>query len=62
MDWTAQIDAYRARLGPGFRAEPVNALSNLALLAAAAVGPAALGLLLYAAVSHPPRQQVRPAA
>jgi hypothetical protein len=32
MEWTAQIDAYCERLGPGFWAEPVNALTNLGYL------------------------------
>ncbi|RUS63514.1 hypothetical protein EGN72_03915 [Pseudorhodobacter sp. E13] len=35
MDWFAPVDIYCERLGPGFWAEPVNALSNLAFLAAA---------------------------
>ena len=37
MDWTAQIDGYCERLGPGFWAEPLNALTNLAFLIAALV-------------------------
>lgn len=37
MDWTRQVDAYCERLGPGFWAEPVNALTNAAFLIAAAV-------------------------
>jgi hypothetical protein len=37
MDWTAPIDIYCERLGPGFWAEPINALSNLAFLVAALV-------------------------
>jgi hypothetical protein len=37
MDWTEQIDAYCERLGPGFWAEPVNAITNLAFLIAAFV-------------------------
>lgn len=36
MDWTRQIDAYCERLGPGLWAEPVNALTNLAFVIAAA--------------------------
>jgi hypothetical protein len=32
MRWTEVIDAYCERLGPGFWAEPVNALTNLAFL------------------------------
>ncbi|GGE21511.1 membrane protein [Aureimonas endophytica] len=35
MSWTDPIDAYCERLGPGFWAEPVNALSNAAFLLAA---------------------------
>jgi hypothetical protein len=35
MDWLAPIDAYCERLGPGLWAEPLNALSNLAFIAAA---------------------------
>lgn len=37
MDWTRAIDAYCERLDPGFWAEPVNALTNLAFVLAAAV-------------------------
>ncbi len=37
MDWTTQIDGYCERLTPAFWAEPVNALTNLAFLLAAAV-------------------------
>lgn len=33
MDWTAQIDAYCERVGFGFWAEPINALTNIAFLA-----------------------------
>lgn len=36
MTWFAPIDAYCERLGPGYWAEPVNALTNLAFLLAAA--------------------------
>lgn len=36
MDWTAPVDAYCERLGPGLWAEPVNAVTNLAFLVAAA--------------------------
>lgn len=36
MDWTAEIDAYCERMGPGLWAEPANAFTNLAFLAAAA--------------------------
>ncbi|WP_172292631.1 ceramidase domain-containing protein [Pseudoruegeria sp. HB172150] len=35
MNWTAQIDAYCERLGPGLLAEPLNAMSNAAFLIAA---------------------------
>lgn len=38
MDWWQPIDAYCERLGPGFWAEPVNALTNLSFLVAAAWG------------------------
>ena len=38
MDWLAPVDIYCERLGPGFWAEPVNALTNLAFLLAAAWG------------------------
>lgn len=38
MEWTAPIDAYCERLAPGLLAEPLNALSNLAFLVAAAYG------------------------
>lgn len=41
MDWNAPIDIYCERLGPGFWAEPVNALTNGAFLLAALVGAAA---------------------
>ena len=37
MDWTAHVDAYCERLGPGLWAEPVNAVTNLAFLIAAGV-------------------------
>lgn len=37
MDWSAPIDAYCERLGPGYWAEPVNAVTNAAFLLAAAV-------------------------
>ncbi|SHI39676.1 ceramidase domain-containing protein [Wenxinia saemankumensis] len=32
MDWTAQVDGYCERVGPGLWAEPVNAVTNLAFL------------------------------
>ncbi len=35
MDWTAQIDGYCERMGPGYWAEPINAITNLAFLIAA---------------------------
>jgi hypothetical protein len=38
MDWTAPIDLYCERAGPGFWAEPLNAVSNAAFLAAAGWG------------------------
>ncbi len=38
MEWTAPIDAYCERLAPGFAAEPLNAISNLAFVAAATYG------------------------
>ncbi|EAR51381.1 membrane protein, putative [Oceanicola granulosus HTCC2516] len=37
MDWTAAVDGYCERLGPGLWAEPINALSNLAFLVAALI-------------------------
>ncbi|MCM2562697.1 ceramidase [Lutimaribacter sp. EGI FJ00015] len=37
MDWTRQIDSYCERLGPDYWAEPVNALTNLAFIIAAAI-------------------------
>jgi hypothetical protein len=37
MDLTAQVDGYCERLDPSFWAEPVNAITNLAFLIAAAV-------------------------
>jgi hypothetical protein len=37
MDWLATVDGYCERLGPGFWAEPVNAVTNAAFLLAAAV-------------------------
>ena len=40
IDWTAPLDHYCERLGPGFWAEPFNAFSNAGFLAAA-------GLILY---------------
>jgi len=37
MDWTRPVDSYCERLDPGYWAEPVNALTNLAFLVAAFV-------------------------
>lgn len=37
MDWLAAVDGYCERLGPGYWAEPVNALTNLAFPVAAAL-------------------------
>jgi hypothetical protein len=37
MDWLAEVDGYCERLGPGYWAEPVNALTNAAFLIAAAL-------------------------
>jgi hypothetical protein len=53
MDWLAAVDGYCERLGPGYWAEPVNALTNAAFLVAAAVmwirvGPAPTGRVLCA--------------
>lgn len=45
MDWTCAIDAYCERMGPGYWAEPVNALTNLAfVLVAAWMWPRVAGL------------------
>ncbi|MGE0233761.1 MAG: ceramidase domain-containing protein [Flavobacteriaceae bacterium] len=38
MDWNAPVDIYCERLEPGFWAEPVNAVSNLAFILAALWG------------------------
>jgi Ceramidase len=38
MDWTAPVDLYCERIGPGFWAEPLNAVSNAAFLVAAGWG------------------------
>jgi hypothetical protein len=38
MDWTRTIDNYCERLGPAFWAEPWNAVTNAAFIAAAVVG------------------------
>lgn len=37
MDWTRPVDSYCERLDPGYWAEPVNAVTNLAFLLAALV-------------------------
>lgn len=37
MDWTRTFDNYCERLGPGFWAEPLNAVTNLAFILAAVV-------------------------
>ena len=37
MDWTRPVDSYCERLDPGYWAEPVNALTNIAFLVAAFV-------------------------
>ncbi|RVV96914.1 hypothetical protein EKE94_16370 [Mesobaculum littorinae] len=37
MDWTRQIDGYCERLGPGYWAEPVNAVTNAAFVIAALI-------------------------
>ncbi len=37
MDWTRAIDSYCERAGPGFWAEPLNAVTNLAFVLAALV-------------------------
>ncbi len=37
MGWFEQVDGYCERLGPGYWAEPVNAVTNAAFLIAAAV-------------------------
>ncbi|ADZ71774.1 ceramidase domain-containing protein [Polymorphum gilvum] len=38
MNWTEQLNHYCERLGPGFWAEPANAVTNLAFIVAAFVG------------------------
>lgn len=38
MDWFAPVDIYCERLGPGFWAEPVNALTNISFVLAALAG------------------------
>jgi hypothetical protein len=48
MDWTAHIDLYCERLGPGLWEEPLNFLSNGAFLVAS-------GFLLVRLMREPPR-------
>ena len=51
MAWLDAVDGYCERLGPGYGAEPVNALSNLAfLLAAGVMWPRLRGLPLARAM------------
>lgn len=52
MDWHSHIDAYCERIDPGFWSEPINALTNLAFLAAALwVWPRVAGLPLARALA-----------
>ena len=52
MDWHSHIDAYCERIDPGFWSEPINALTNLAFLAAALwVWPRTNGLPLARALA-----------
>lgn len=45
MDWLAKVDAYCERTGPEYWSEPINALTNLAfVLAAAVMWPQARGI------------------
>lgn len=44
MDWLAPVDGYCERLAPGYWAEPVNALTNLAFVIAALVMAQRMGL------------------
>ncbi len=47
MEWLAAVDGYCERVGPGYWAEPLNALTNLAfVLAAAVMWPRVRGLPL----------------
>ncbi len=47
MDWFAAVDSYCERVGPGYWAEPLNAMTNLAfVLAAAVMWPRVRGLPL----------------
>ncbi len=61
MDWMTPIDLYCERLGPGYWAEPINAISNISFLLAALWGaitarqrgvnnPAIIVLLILAAL------------
>ncbi len=51
MDWTRQIDSYCERMGPEYWAEPVNTLTNLAfVIAAATLWPRLRGLPLAQAL------------
>lgn len=50
MDWTASVDLYCERIGAGFWAEPVNALTNLAFVFAAIWGAVSARRL---GVGHP---------
>jgi hypothetical protein len=52
MDWHSHIDAYCERIDPGFWSEPINALTNLAFLAAALwIWPRTNGLPLARALA-----------
>lgn len=52
MDWHSHIDAYCERIDPGFWSEPINAVTNLAFLAAALwVWPRVAGLPLARALA-----------
>ena len=52
MDWTAPLDHYCERVGPGFRAEPVNALTNGVFLIVAA-GFAFSLAVVFRTLDHP---------
>ena len=52
MDWHSHIDAYCERIDPGFWSEPINAVTNLAFLAAALwIWPRTNGLPLARALA-----------
>jgi hypothetical protein len=52
MGWFEQVDEYCERLGPGFSAEPLNALTNAAFLVAAVwIWPRTAGLPLARAMA-----------